>query len=177
MSETIEQNAAKTILQEPECVNVGGVEYRVAPPSTATLIMVSQAVSTLPTRKLDRERVFEEGIAVAAETGETLADIVAILILGAKTIRGDEERVSTLKASIFWRIMGKFGLLGNRLISSKERLRKCLLEQISPRELLNIAVRLLGRMQITDFFALTTSLSEINLLKQTREVEMTQSGQ
>lgn len=63
------------------------------------------------------------------------------------------------------------------VIDHKTALAKSLLEDITPRELLNLAARLLQRSQVADFFGLTTFLTEINLLRQTREVETTASGQ
>lgn len=57
---TIEQKAAETILQTPVEVKVGSKTYMTAPPSTATLILASEAVSRLPHVVLDPKNVVEE---------------------------------------------------------------------------------------------------------------------
>ena len=58
-----------------------------------------------------------------------------------------------------------------REIDRKAELTRELLETQSPRELFNLTARLLKRMQIADFFGLTTFLTEINLLRQTKVEE------
>ena len=63
------------------------------------------------------------------------------------------------------------------VVDHKAALAKSLLEDMTPKELHNLAARLLQRSQVADFFGLTTFLSEINLLRQTREVGTTASGQ
>ena len=59
---TIEQKAAETILQTPVEVKVGSKTYMTAPPSTATLILASEAVSRLPHVVLDPKNVVEESL-------------------------------------------------------------------------------------------------------------------
>ena len=46
--ETIEKKAADTVLETADVITVGGREYRIAPPTAGTLIMVSALVSVLP---------------------------------------------------------------------------------------------------------------------------------
>ncbi|MFK2385903.1 hypothetical protein ACIXN7_20500 [Bacteroides fragilis] len=85
MNKTIEQTVAETILEQPFEVKVGEKSYQVASASTATLILVSEAISQLPHIALDTEKVVEETLSVAKDC-RILGDIAAILILGAKNI-------------------------------------------------------------------------------------------
>jgi hypothetical protein len=50
---TMETKVAETILQKLDEVNVGGKTYTIAPPSTATLILVSETVSKMPQVTMD----------------------------------------------------------------------------------------------------------------------------
>lgn len=163
MQENIETKVAKTVLQQREEITVGSEIMEVAPPSTATLILVSEETAKLPHIKLDSENIAGEVLYVAKDC-RVLGDIVAILILGAKNLRTtktvEEKRL--------------FGLITERreiTIDNKAELAKKLLEDITPRELHNLTVRLLKALQIADFFGLSTSLIEVNLIRQTREVE------
>ena len=59
MNKTIEQTVAETILEQPFEVKVGEKSYQVASASTATLILVSEAISQLPHIALDTEKVLD----------------------------------------------------------------------------------------------------------------------
>ena len=160
----IEAQAASTILQKPEEVVVGNTTYKVAPPSTATLILVSEAVAKMPQVNLKTDNIVDESLYVAKDC-RIEGEIVAIMILGAKGL------TETIRVR-------KWGLIPRKItIDKKESLAKQLLEDIAPRELMNLTSRLLQGMQIADFFGLTTFLIEINLLRQTKVVETTASGQ
>lgn len=159
MGKTIESKAAKTILQKPEIIKVGNETFEVAPPSTATLILLSEAVSKLPDYKLDEDRLFTEVLATAQDC-KPLGEIGAILILGAKRI--NERRKL-------------FGIINRK--SEKDRLAQKLLTDLTPRELNEVIAKILQSLEIGNFFGLTTSLTEVNLLRRTREVATTASGQ
>lgn len=195
MTEQIESQVAKTVLQQREEIIVGGEVMEVAPPSTATLILTSEAAAQLPRVKLDSENIAGEVLYIAKDC-RVLGDVVAILILGAKglteTVKVPETVEKTIERTVYDEYM--FGLIKRPkvitetitetvekevVIDRKAELAKKLLEDITPRELHNLTVRLLKALQIADFFGLTTSLIEINLIRQTREVvsETTASGQ
>lgn len=185
MSENIETNVAKTVLQQPEEITVGDTVYRVAPPSAATLILVSEVAARMPQIKLDPERIVDEVLSIAREC-RPMGEFVAILILGAKGLSETRKVVRTVEKTVYEPCL--FGLLKRPrviteaveeevVIDRKEQLAKALLEDLSPRELHNLTARLLTRMQVADFFGLTTFLIETNLLRQTREVGTTASGQ
>ena len=159
MEKTIESKVSEAILQKPEIVKIGDETFEVAPPSTATMILLSEAISKLPQVKLDEDHILAEVLAIAKDCN-ALGEIGAILILGAKRI--NEKR--------FCRILRKS-------VSEKERLEKKILQELQPKELNELIAKILKGMQIGDFFGLTTSLLEVNLLRQKREVVTTAYGQ
>lgn len=159
MGKTIESKVSETILQKPEIVKIGDETFEVAPPSTATMILLSEAISKLPQIKLDEDRILTEVLAIAKDC-DALGEIGAILILGAKRI--NEKRFCRI-----WR----------KSVSEKERLEKKILQELQPKELNELIAKILKGMQIGDFFGLTTSLLEVNLLRQKREVGTTAYGQ
>lgn len=168
MDKTIEQKVSETILQQPEEITVGEKKYKAAPPSIATLILVSEAVSRLPQLKLDTEKVVEESLSVAKDC-RALGDIIAILILGAKhlteTVKHREIKEKRYLCGLLRR---KHEVEVEVTIDRKAELAKEILENISPTNLYILFATLLQKMQIQDFFGLTTFLTEINLLRQTK---------
>lgn len=179
MPESIESRVSKTVLQQREEITVGDETIEVAPPSTATLILVSEETAKLPHIKLDSENIAGEVLYVAKDC-RVLGDIVAILILGAKNLVEHKKiLVKNEKRRLFGLIKEIHEEETEITINHKAILAKKLLEDITPRELHNLTVRLLKALQIADFFGLTTSLIEVNLIRQTREVEKetTASGQ
>jgi len=163
MRKTIEQNASKTILQAPKEVKVGDTVYEVAPPTMATLILASELISQLPATKLDNNNILFETLSIAKDC-RLVGDIVATIILGARNLTSEKETVKT----------HCFGFLKKKKtvhINNLSELSKKLIEELSPAELNNVFAEILKTMQISDFFGLTSSLLEINLLRQTREEE------
>ena len=186
MSENIETKVAKTILQQPEEVTVGDVVYQVAPPSTATLILVSEAAGRMPQTKLDPERIVDEVLSIAKDC-RPLGEFAAILILGAKSLTETRKVVKTVEKTVckpyLFSLFKRTRVITETIqeevvIDRKAELSKALLEDLTPRELHNLVARLLSQMQVADFFGLTTFLIETNLLRQTRKVgETTAFGQ
>lgn len=157
----IEERTAETILQQPETVTVGGKEYEVAPPSIATLVLASKYISRLPQVKLDQDNVLGEVLAVAKDCG-VIGDILAVLILGAK----ESEKAADNSRIFRWNVETK-----------RERLAKELLETMKPRDAYSLLAKLVGNLQIADFFGLTTFLIGVNMTKATKvETETTASG-
>lgn len=175
MNQTIESKAAGTILQKPEEIKIGDKTYTIAPPSVATLIHISESVSRLPRLHLDKDKVMEEALAIAKDCKE-LGDIAAVLILGAKHIDDTVETRHTEKKRHLWGLFSTSHTVV-RLESKKEQLKRELLEDVTPRDLYDIIVQTLSKMQVGDFFGLTTFLTEINLMRPTKvETEATVSG-
>lgn len=148
----IESKAAGTILERPETVKVGGRTYSVAPPSLATLVMLSEAISDIPSEAPEKDEILRGSLAMAAEC-KPLGHAAAILVMGARAVRKDAS----------------FPSLGRRL----RRLERQIMESMTPAEVRAMVVSILQGMEVGDFFALTTFLGGINLLRPTRGVEKT----
>lgn len=177
-TKTIEQKVAETILQQTSEIVVGDKKYTAAPPSTATLILVSEAISHLPHVVLDPNNIVEESLAIAKDCS-VLGDVVAIFILGAKNLTETVKRREVKEKRFLWGLFRrKYEIEAAQVIDRKAELAKELLENLTPAELHNLTASLLQRMDLSDFFGLTTFLTEINLLRQTKVVsEVTASGQ
>lgn len=173
MAKTLEEKAADTILQRAAIVKIGGKEYEAAPPSIATLILVSEAVSRLPQRKLDDKSIVSECLAVAKDC-RPLGDIAAIMILGARHINDKTNDPHTEQKGWFRRLFSR----KSNSVTKKEALAQEIIDTYTPSELHGLITMLLQRMDLADFFALTTFLTEVNLLRQTKvETGTTAYGQ
>lgn len=175
---TLEQKVAETILQRPVEVKVGEKTYTTAPPSVATLILVSEAVSRLPHFTLDPENVVGESLSIAKDC-QALGEIVAILLLGAKNLTRRVKTEQTVEKRFFFGLIRRKKTVEvEKIIDCKAELAQELLENLRPSELQGLTATLLQRMELGDFFGLTTFLSEINLLRQTKVgTEATAFGQ
>lgn len=162
MKKTVEQLVSEAVLQKNKTVVVGKKTYNVAPPTIATLIMVSEAISFLPHTKLDEEHVVEDVLHYAKDC-RVLGDIAAILILGAQTIKEAEKSPQTEEKRRLW---GLFNV--REVVDVKKQLANEILDTMSPKELTELITQLLQGMQLSDFFGLTTFLAEINLLRTTK---------
>lgn len=169
--ETVETKVAEAVLQLPMEVSVGKSKYLVAPPSVATLILASEAVSRLPKGAMDEQRVLEETLA-KAEYCRPLGEVAAILILGAKglteTCKVREKRRRSYLLGLFHRTVT---VEVERTFNRKDELADELLANLTPQELNLLISRILRRMQIADFFGLTTFLTGANLLRPTKVEE------
>ena len=162
---TIEQKAADTILQKAAKVSIGGKEYEAAPPSIATL---------LPHHKLDDKNLVLESLNVAKHC-KVLGDVAAILILGARHFNDRQNDPHKESKGWFRRLFCGKSKQAQR--TQGETLSQEILETCSPRELYDLIAMLLQRMDLADFFALTTFLTEVNLLRQKKvETETTAFG-
>jgi hypothetical protein len=167
MMDTPEQKTAQTVLQQPEEITVGGETFSVAPPSIATLILASAEISKLPHVKLDSENILLESLAVAKNC-RVLGDVTAILILGAKGLTGKRKVIETVEKRRFFGFLKETESVETEIvIDRKADLSRKLLEDVTPRELFSMTIRMLNTMQVSDFFGFTTSLIEVNLLRQT----------
>lgn len=169
MEKTIEQKVAEAILQKEVKVKVGDKEYTAAPPSTATLILVSEAVSFLPHIKLDPDNVVGDCLSIAKDC-RALGDVAAVLLLGARHINDTVETRHTENKRYLW------GLIRHKRTvireeTKREVVAREILETLSPADLNSLLAQLLQGMEIADFFGLTTFLTEINLLRRTKKVE------
>jgi len=165
------ERAGAEILQQPTKIIIGGREFNVAPPSTATLILVSQAVARLPQEKMNPDAVLEESLSIAKDCA-VLGEIGAILLLGAKHLTETVKAPQIKEKRLLWGLIRvRREVAVETTVDRKAELTRWLLEEVTPAELQGGIANLLTRMQIGDFFGLTTFLVEINLLRPTKKVE------
>lgn len=174
---TIEQKVAETILQKTEKFTIGGQKYTVAPPSTATLILVSEELSLLPRVALDQQKVAEESLSIARQC-RPLGNVAAILILGAKNLTETVKTKQTRQVRKLWGLIKRNVTVEvETVVDRKAELAEKILQEYSPKALNLLVGNLLNKLELGDFFALTTFLIEINMLRPTKVVEATASGQ
>ena len=179
--ENIEKKVTDAILQRAESFVLDGVEYTITPPTPATLILISELVSTMPVVDRKASNILYEVLATAKDLS-VIGKIVATLILGAKRIK--ERRYVTIQDETEtkrWSWKRLRFVTSRTTIETKvlevDYLAERLLNEVTNETLVHIVSKRLGMMQIGDFFELTTSLSEANQLKRTKEVVATQSGE
>lgn len=168
--DTIESRVASAILERPSGeIIIDGKAYAIAPPSLATLILVSEIIATLPiVEKTDDNEKKTLSVLRFARDYKALADIAAVLILGAKNLTEQREKTVTKRYL--------FGLIKRQhktteTINRAKELAQDILLNISPSELFETIMKKLRDNEIGVFFLITTSLSEANLLAPTRGVE------
>ncbi len=162
--EKIEKKVAETLLEKCTKIVLGGKEYEIAPPTIATMVLVSEKIAEFPAIETDYdngEDLLLSMLANAKECG-VVADIAAILILGAKEYK-KAKSVSRI-ARLFGRSESKFDKIRNAVLNS------------SPQTLDEIVGLAVKGMQVGDFFSVITFLNKVNLTKQTKS-KTTQSGQ
>nr|DAO98933.1 MAG TPA: hypothetical protein [Caudoviricetes sp.] len=175
MTETQEQRVADAVLQAPIEVKVGATTYKVAPPTLATLIRVSEIVSRLPRLpEVENGDLITSALSYASECG-SLGLLAATLILGAREAKA--PAVSEPPSSLFSRVLRLVRRERTPKSTRGEVLAREILETMSPVELQAVVAGVLKQMEIANFFALTTFLNAVNLLRPTKvENETTASG-
>jgi len=165
MPRTTERKVADTVLQRPKKIKIGGKDYRLARMTFATVVEMSAAISEIP-----------ETIAESKE------NLVASTLHSAKDY-GSTPRVIAVAMCGTWLLMlGRFGHWLFRLLVRRKAVR--LGAKHSPMELNLAAQQLIQHAELGDFFALTTFLAGINMIKATKvedeeqmqETETTASG-
>ena len=174
--DNLEKIVTDTILQRAaDVITIDGKEYPIASPTPATLILISEQVSTMPDIDKDAKDIVCEVLGKAKDFS-VIGHIAAILILGAKRIK--EHRIVESTYNV---IAKKWSWKKFRYVMTTETLTKKavevdylaerILDEVTNGTLCKLISKRLYEMQLTDFFVLTTSLSGANLLKRTREVE------
>lgn len=162
-TKNVETRVAETILEKHLTVAVGKKTYDVAPPTLATLILASEIIARLPRERLDPEKLVQESFH-AARHSRHLAELTAVLILGAQFIRREQK---SRHRSFIARLWAFFTFRG-RKSDTLARLTDEICETQSPRDIYTTISKILTTMQLADFFGLTTFLTEVNLLHQTK---------
>ncbi len=166
MERTIEQIVADTILERPiDSIEIEGELYKVASPTIGTLIKVSELISQLPAVPADAKDEDARFIALAfAKDYALLCDIVAVLILGEADSEPHwgwiEARTPILKLPYKRRAY----------IDKRAKLAAAIRKAMRPSAIWEIFIKRLNMMEVGYFFGITTSLSEINLMRPTRGV-------
>jgi hypothetical protein len=150
-----ESNTAKAILEEPTVYSIQGVAIKAAPPSTATLIKVSGLVSQIPQIRSGVEEVVLETLRVAKDCN-VIGEIAACLLVGHKG-----------KAFIKRKL---FGLIPYKRRITSEKLANMILDE-PPSFMAQIIMERLNSLEVADFFGITTSLAEVNILKPTKKAK------
>lgn len=176
-----EQRVAEAILQgslKGKAFEIGGEKYTVTEPTPATLMMVSAEVTKIPQVNANTDNVLHEILRTAKDT-EVLGKIAAILIIGAKRIKEHRQKtvcLSSERLNFFKRITTSFKRK-ERTVEEIDWLSEYLLDNVTIKTLAELISVRLAEMQIGDFFGLTTSLSAVNIIKATKEVEETVHGE
>lgn len=180
--ETIEKRVTDTILQRSsDTLEIDGNVYPVAPPTPATIILISEQIAEIPEMNLDADNILFE-VLNKAKHCKAIGKIAATLILGAKRVL-EHRKIAVDKIvphrKFRWRKLRWVTEYYHREqveVNELDHLSTLILENCSNKTLREVVTKRLNDMEISDFFGLTTSLSEANLLKRTKEVE-TASGE
>lgn len=163
---TIESRVAATILERSVAtLEIEGVTYRIAPPTLGTLILASEIVSYFPqvSDVEDKQRIFTA--LFKAKDFVKLAELAAVLILGAKHQYEMREEVIVRRHL--------FGLIKRKKTIKKEvdvraELAQKIMDNVRPSVLFEVIIKRLRDNEIMTFFAITTSLNAANILKPTK---------
>lgn len=155
---TTEKKVADALLQREQEITLSGKVYKVAPPSMATLVLVSECMAELPDELFaatgDDVNLTIEALR-SARYARPIGKAIATLVLGAKRIRRD----AFLSRCIHW----------VRHTSTLDCLSQKVLESFPPSELSSVFLQLVSRMEVGDFFALTAFLQGLRVTQPTRE--------
>lgn len=165
----IEQKVADTLLQKPCLVKAGDKEYTVARPTLATLIEVSRYISQLPiSDKIEKDKIIPFVLANAKDSGTVLANIAAVLIIGAKNVEKVPEK----------RNKWHFPWFKKAKESEVEKLSRELANNASCQEISSIIIAALSYHSIGFFLTTIISLSGANVSEETKsETEATARGE
>lgn len=158
---SIESSVADALLERKREIEIGGVTYKVAPPSTETIILVSELNAELPEINEKAHHALES-LRVAKDC-RVIGEMVATMILGPDNLI--EERTIRKK-----RLFGLVSTTETVTVDRRRELGAQLLRDLGPAKLYDKYTELLGGMETKSFFALITSLNDINILKPTKEV-------
>lgn len=170
--ETIESRVAATILEKPIGeIEIDGKTYKIAPPSIGTLILISEIVATLPVvNNVPKDQQLNSVLHYAKDY-KKLGEIGAILILGANgLIKETTKKVEVIHKYLFGMIKRKEIKEIPVIIDRKAELADAIIKSVSAKTLYDMIVRRLSELEIGYFFSITTSLSEANIIKPTKEV-------
>lgn len=175
MERTIEQRVAAAILEKAtDSIEIGGEVYPLGDPCMATLILVSELISTMPVvEKVPKEQIVYSVLHYAKDFN-AVADLLAILILGAGHLTEDIEVEKEIVE--YERFLGVFRrkkvktVTETVTVDKKASLAREIALNVRPSIVFNCIITRLQDAEVAHFFSIITSLSEANILKPTREV-------
>lgn len=144
MKETIESRVASTINAEDVNIKIGKDTYQFARPTIRTMIELGKLISNLPKVEVVSGREINSIMNIAKDL-KPVGTIFATFIVG-------------YEVNTFMSLIKKIRI---KILASK------ILNRYTCSELNNALMRMLSSLELTDFFALTTSLGTINILKKT----------
>lgn len=149
--QTIESKVADAILERKiGSIEIDGITYEIAPPTLATLILVSEMVSALPVVERVPNNQIVNSVLHYAKDYRKLGDICAVLILGAKNLIQEVEETHVK------RILGLFKrqYTVRRTIDRKAGLSRLITENLRPSVVFDVIVKRLQDMEVGSFSAL-----------------------
>lgn len=148
----IEKQVANAILQKDIEIVIGSRKVKVPRPTLGTMIEVSRMISEfgISDVKTDLQNALSETLRVAKDS-DKLADILALLILGTK------KAVSRIKI---------FGI-SITIKDRQKRLKKEILENLSPKPIAEAIAAIMGEMECGFFLSIITILKQGNILNPT----------
>ena len=178
----LESKVADCILEiSNDTIIIAGEEYIITTPTPATLILVSEFISQIPlTDSGNTEKIVYKVLGEAKDLS-IIGKIAATLVLGAKRIKERKYKtITNIEETRRWSWKKLRHVTDKTITSTKileiDYLADKILHELSNADLYNLITDRLNNSQISDFFVLTTSLSEANMLRRTKEVE-TASGE
>lgn len=178
--ESIEKLVVDAVLErKTDVLTLDGHDYPIAPPTLATVILVSELAHRLPA--VDPDALLTNEVMRTAKDCRVLGDIAAALILGARRYeQGLKVRRTFPKRGYFAQILRSlaFWRKGKAFTTEAENLAEIALKTLDAAKLNAVVVKRLIDMHIGDFFGLSASLNTQRILTPTREVEnQTPSGE
>lgn len=161
--EPIEQKTAEVAFRRPIEVEIGGERYKAPQPTLGTLIMASEIIgrNKVSPPPADGDGLVPGTIRAFRESA-FIADVVAVLVLGAKRLL---PTVRSACADLLFRLRR-----GTRL-SERKWLGRQVLACCTPGDVSAILRKFILKMEIEDFFAVITFLGEINVTGATKVIE------
>lgn len=161
-----EEKAADALLERSQPFALGGKTYELAPPTLATLILVSEELAKLPSELFDFDEKTDSPVVIPLRTARHahgLSRALARIIVGARPKLSSWQRVQQAAHSICPWLVSEPDVV-ERLAIEIER-------STSIQALALSFVELTHRLEVHDFFSFTTFLNALRVTKPTRRVE------
>ena len=161
-----EEKTADALLERSQPFALGGKTYELAPPTLATLILVSEELAKLPSELFDFDEKTDSPVVIPLRTARHahgLSRALARIIVGARPKLSSWQRVQQAAHSICPWLVSEPDVV-ERLAIEIER-------STSIQALALSFVELTHRLEVHDFFSFTTFLNALRVTKPTRRVE------